>query len=46
MVSLHIGMCGGHWYTASGDIKYLISHVTLQNHIIEGLCNVIAGRHS
>ena len=32
-------MFGGHWSSASGDIKYLTCHVTLQNHVIEGSSN-------
>ena len=30
---------GGYWSRASGDMKYLISHVTSPNHMIEGSCN-------
>ena len=39
MVSHHLAMFGGHWSSASGDIKYLTCHVTLQNHVIEGSSN-------
>ena len=28
-------MFGGHWSIANGGIKYLICHVTSQNHMIE-----------
>ena len=34
-------MFGGHWSSASGDIKYLIYRVTLQNHVIEVSCNFV-----
>ena len=37
-------MCGGHWSNASGGIKNLIFHVTSQNYMIEGSCNVMSGR--
>ena len=46
MVSHHLAMFGGHWSSASGDIKYLKYHVTLQNHVIEGLSNVMSGNSS
>ena len=36
-------MFGSHWSSASGDIKYLICHVNLQNHVIEGLCDLLSG---
>ena len=35
-VSRHLAMFGCHWYSGSGDIKYLMCQVTSQNHIIEG----------
>ena len=38
MVSHHLAMFGDHWSSASGNIKYLIFHVTSQNHLIEGSC--------
>ena len=31
MESHHLPMFGEHWSSASGDIKYLIFHVTSQN---------------
>ena len=30
---------GGYWLCASGDVKYLICHVTSQSHETEGSCN-------
>ena len=33
---------GGHRSSRSEDIKYLICHVTLQNHVIEGSCNLMS----
>ena len=38
MVSHHLAMFCDHWSSASGNIKYLIFHVTSQNHLIEGSC--------
>ena len=38
-VSHHLPMFGGHWSSGTGDIKYWICHITLQNHVIEGSCN-------
>ena len=35
-LSYHLAMFCGHWSSASGDIKYLICHVTSQSHVIEG----------
>ena len=37
---------GGNWAGASGDIKYLICHMTSQNHVIEGSINFISGNYS
>ena len=37
---------GGHWSSASGDIKYLTCHVSLQNHVIEGSSNFLSGSFS
>ena len=33
---------GGHWLCGSGDMKYLIFHVTSQNHVIEGSCSFMS----
>ena len=33
MASQHLVMFGGHWSSASGDIKHLTCHVNLQNHV-------------
>ena len=38
MVSHLLAMFGDHWSSASGNIKYLVFHVTSQNHLIEGSC--------
>ena len=38
-MSCHLVMLGGHWSSASGDIKYLKCHVTLQNHVIKESSN-------
>ena len=32
-------MFGGHWSSASGDIKSLVCQVTSESHMIEGSCN-------
>ena len=32
----NLAMFGGHWTSASGDIKYLKCRVTSENHVIEG----------
>ena len=40
--SHHLAMFGGHWSSASGDIKYLICHVTSQNHVIERSSNFMS----
>ena len=31
----------GNWSCASGNVKYLICHVTSQSHVIEGSCNFL-----
>ena len=36
MVSHHLATFGDHWSSTSGNIKYIIFHVTSQNHLIEG----------
>ena len=40
-VSHHLAMFSGHWFSTSGDIKYLTCHLTLQNHVIEGSRNLM-----
>ena len=35
MVSHYLAMFCDHWFSASGNIRYLIFHVTSQNHLIE-----------
>ena len=46
MVSYHLAMFGGHWSSASGDLKYLTYHVTLQIRVIKGSSNVMIGSSS
>ena len=41
MVSHHLAMFGDHWSSASGNIKYLIFHLTSKNHLIEGSCKFL-----
>ena len=43
MLIHHLVIFGGHWSNASGDIKYLICHVTSQNFVIEGSFNFMSG---
>ena len=43
MVSHHLIMFGGHWSNASGNMKYLICHMTSQNHVIEGERKFMSG---
>ena len=42
-MSHHLAIFGGHWSSASGDIKCLTCHVTLQNHVTEGSSNFLSG---
>ena len=42
----HFPMFDGHWSIASRDIKYLICHMTSQNHVILGSSNFMSGRFS
>ena len=42
-VSHHFTIFGGHWPSAKGDIKYLICHMTLQDHVIEGSRDTMGG---
>ena len=46
MGSHHFVIFGGHWFSTSSEKKYLISHVTLLNHVIEGSCDFISGSSS
>ena len=41
MVSQHLDICGGHWSSANGDVKYLTRHVTSQDYAIGGSCDFI-----
>ena len=34
-------MFGSYWANASANITYLICHVTLHDHVIEGSCDVM-----
>ena len=43
MVSHHLIMFGGHWSNASGNMKYLICHMTSQNRVIEGERKFMSG---
>ena len=38
----HLATFVGHWSSAKGDMKYLIYHVTSQNHVIEGSTNFMS----
>ena len=42
-VSHHFFIPGDHWFSASGDIKYLTCHMTLKSHVIEGSCKLMNG---
>ena len=46
MASHHLARFGGHWSSASGNIKKFIFHMTSQNSVIEGSCNFMSGRTS
>lgn len=39
-------MFGDHWSSASEDIRHLICHVTLQDLVLEELCDIKGGRSS
>ena len=41
-VSYHPAIFGGHWSSASGDMKYSIGHMTSKNNVIEGSCNFMS----
>ena len=41
-MSHHLAMFGGHWSSASEDIKFLIRNVTLQDHMIQGSSNFMS----
>ena len=45
-VNCHLATFGGHWSSASGDIKYLICKATSQDHVIEQSSEVIDGNSS
>ena len=41
-MSHHLARFGGHWSSASEDIKFLICNVTLQDHMIQGSSNFMS----
>ena len=41
-MSHHLAMFGGHWSSASEDIKFLICNMTLQDHMIQGSSNFMS----
>ena len=41
-VNYHLVLFGGHWFSASGDIKYLICHMISKSHVVEGSCNLMS----
>ena len=41
-MSHHLAIFGSHWSSASGDIKYLTCHMTIQNHVIKGPVNFMS----
>ena len=41
--SLHLLVFGGHWFSANGDIKYLICHMTFENHVTERSYTFLSG---
>ena len=46
-VSQHLVMLGGHWSSASEDVKYITCHMTLlRNLVIEGSSNFMSGSSS
>ena len=46
MVKYHLSMLGGPGNVQVEIMKYLICHVTLANHMIEGSCNFMSGNSS
>ena len=42
----HPDKSGDHWPSASGDIKYLTFHVTLQKHVVQGSYTFMSGSSS
>ena len=40
MVSHHVVIFSGHWSSEGGDKKFLICHMTSQNCVTEGSCNL------
>ena len=42
MVSCHLAMFGGHWSSASGNIKHLNCYMTSQNYVAEESCNFMS----
>ena len=42
-MSYHPAKFGGHSHSGSGVIRNLVSHVILQDHVVKGLCDFMAG---
>ena len=42
----YLHMFGGHWSNASEEMKYLICHMTSENHVIEGSISFMSGTSS
>ena len=42
MVSHHVVIFSRHWSTKGGDLKLLICHMTSQNCVAEGSCNLVS----
>ena len=42
-VSYHLAKVGGHRYSASGDILFLVCQVILQDQVIKGSCGFMGG---
>ena len=46
IVTHHLAKFNGHRPCGSGDIAYLIYHVTLKDHLIKGFCDFMEGSSS
>ena len=44
IISEHLATFNGKRPCGSRDIRYLICHMTLQNHMIKGCCDFMKGR--
>ena len=45
-VSHHFAIFGGHWSSASGEIAFLICHMSSQDHMIKGSCDFMGENSS